>query len=806
MGRFLAFLILGLVLVAELPPTGGWGVISGAGVAALGTFFASSWRKGWLVVLAGLVVGLTTAWWNGEQYQGHLPEKLSGEEVITGVVADREDRARSVKLILAGVTASMAEVGAVSQGERLDSVDDLEGGSTTLWRAEGLVQVTVYRQDVFALPGDRVRFSARLFPPSGHRVPGSFDYGAWLKERGIVATGYARGDVEILESTEDWRWNRLRQHIFQWITHHLPPESQGMVAAILVGKRGGLSHEVRENLVVAGVFHLVAISGLHLGLVAFWGYGLIRLALALVIPLSARWDVKRLAAGLAIFPMLAYAFLAGWPVSTQRAAVMAGAFLLSIALSRNPHPWRALGVAAMIVLVWRPGQLFEAGFLLSFLAVGVLLWLWWPGRSPIGNEKAPTGLAVREESGVWGQLRGLVITTVVLGVVLSPISAHFFHRLTPYGFVGNLVAVPWVSLVAVPLGLGSLVVAPFSDTLGAWLLLGTGWSLDLVRLGSDWLAALPGAWQRLPGPPLDGIAWGVVGGLGVVALPGRMAKGFSLLVMVAALFWPRVAPSYGVFHLAALEVGQAQSVAVRGPEGAWSIVDAGGAVTPRFNIGEGVISSYLWHHGVTELKHLVVSHPQADHMAGARRVLRNFAVESLWLGQFPVKEREKASYRALMAMAEARGVAIRRFAVREAFQEGELIWRILPPWSPGEGRNHNDRSVVVEAAFGAHRFLFPGDIEKAGEEWLLGQGVLQPVTLLMAPHHGSNSSSSPEFIAATQPEGVIFSVGRRNRYGFPKQPVVDRWRESGAQLWRTDRHGTVIVESDGEAWWVKPVE
>ncbi|MBF0190826.1 MAG: DNA internalization-related competence protein ComEC/Rec2 [Magnetococcales bacterium] len=719
----------------------------------------------WLLV-GGMVTGVLAVW-SARVEAPELPPEVARQKVeFQAVVADREDRSDSVLLML-------------------DEV------ASPLWNPVGLVRLTVYRQSAIPAvsPGDRVAVRARVRPVSGARNPGGFDYRHYLLESGVVAmatAGKADG-VRRIGQTDRWFWNRQRQRISDWIVATLPVSQQGLAEALLVGKRGRLDGELQNALFVSGTFHLVAISGLHLSLVAGTVYFLTRLALTLILPLSRRWDMKRAAALISLLPVTGYAFLAGWSVSTQRAFIMVALFMLAVALQRQRQSWRLLTLAAVAILCVRPAQLLNAGFQLSFLCVAVILYL--IDHLPVQGWK--------------GRLGVTLASTVAIGVVTAPLSWYAFHRVSPYGMGINLIAIPWVGELATSLGLAAMVVQPVWPEAGGWLLEAMGWALEKYRQGVEWSVQWPGADWRTPGPALPGMAWYVALGTIAVALrrSGRWGwrRGTLALLAVLGLGWPKETLPEGWLRLIVLDVGQALSVVVRMPGGEWSVFDAGGAVSPRFNVGEAVISSALWHHGVKRLERVVVSHPQRDHMAGMTRVMRNFPVGALWLSRLTESDRNRSDVQDLLAEAGRLGVPVHHFEVGASFSEGGAMVRVLPPMPAEEALKSNDRSLAVEIVHGAHRFLLTGDLEARGEAWLLGRGALRPVRVLLAPHHGSLTSSSWPFVRAVRPEHVVFSVGADNPWGFPRSEVVGRWAEGGARIWRTDRHGAIQFLSDGQA-------
>ena len=747
-----------------------------AGTVACAAIFLR-WRAGGGLSAAviGVVSGLFVMAWQQTSMPSFPVELQKAAVMVEGVVLDRNDRNDSIQIILDRALVSPEQ-------NAFSAPINIPGR---------IVITSRQKQPMLAVPGDQVRLHARLKPIKSFRNPGSFDYARFQRQRGIFISGFSRKPIEIVEVAVEKSWNRYRQTSSQWIMQVLPSEEQGLAEALMVGKRGLLSATLKEHLLVSGTFHLIAISGLHMGIVAGWSFFLFRLLLALCLPFSRRWDVKRPAATLTLFPTICYAFLAGWSVPTIRATTMVCLLLLAISTGRSRHVWRVLNIAAIVMLLYQPWQLFSVGFQLSFLSVVGLLFF----------------LPLFQHGQSWRKkILGILLVSLVTMLVTTPIVAHYFHRVTPYGLLANVISVPWVSMVSTPLGLLAMLTHEIYPPLGDVLLLYMGDTLALFQWVITWISELPNAWQRLPGPSLIGIALSL-GFCALAGLVGMVGMGIwrKILFICAfpALLWPRPTPPAEQLHLAVLDVGQAQSVVLYTPDGGWSVLDAGGWSSPRFNMGEAVISTYLWFHGVRHLKRLVISHPQRDHMAGAERLLRNFEVDTLWLGDFPEEEQKKVSYMNLISRAEKEGVRIQRIHQKMQIEEGDVMLTVLPPLPRKWTKNSNARSLVVEVAFGGQRFLMPGDAMAQTERWLLTQQVIQPLTVLLAPHHGSKSSSTAPFVQATYPKHVVFSVGFRNAHHHPHPQVVRRWRAVGSKIWRTDHHGAVIFQSDGKLIHVK---
>ncbi|OSM02341.1 putative DNA internalization-related competence protein ComEC/Rec2 [Magnetofaba australis IT-1] len=745
-------------------------------------------------LLLGVGLGVMTAHLHSQpnphiNASDRLNAAAGQKQSLTGVVAERETRFDAIRLYLT----------------------DVRTANRLLIPQPDLLQLTLYRIPCAARPGDLISFTARIKPPTGSINPGLFDYGLWQRQRGVVATASAREPPVTLTSQDRFATARWRQSLSARIAARLPPEQRGMVEALLTGKRGWLDRSGRERLQSAGIFHLMAISGLHVGLVAGWSFFLLRFFLTLIPGWAARFDLKRPTALLTIPLVLLYGELTGWSLPTTRAAAMAAIFLIAIALNRAHQSWRALGWAAGLLLLWRPDQLTEAGFQLSFVAVATLLAVYTrpgPEVNPTLHQQSIDYVRDTPRWRRWLDKSGkFLLASTLVGLTTAPVAAHHFHQLAPWGFAVNPIAIPWVSLITMPLALATLALHSISDALANLTLNGMALTLQPLDALAGWVARLPGGWLRVSGPSAIGL------GLALAALfaafcahalsAWRPAAGL-LAITCAALLWPHPNPTPGRVQLTLLDVGQAQSALLRDPHGGWNVIDAGGYRSRYFDSGEGIISAALWRQGARRIKRLIISHAQFDHMSGAQRILRNFPVGQVWMPDAPhIEERYRAAMKKLETLARANGAAVRYVAAGYGQQEASGIsWRVLHPGPNNQWRDSNNASLVVEAQFAQHKFLFPGDIEEEAEQAILARGEIQPVTLALAPHHGSRSSSTQPWVEALTPQLTLFSVGRLNRFRFPDAGVVRRWSQSGARIVRTDEAGGITLISDGAQWCV----
>ena len=541
-------------------------------------------------------------------------------------------------------------------------------------------------------------------------------------------------------------------------------ERGGLLRALATGDRAGVSEEEERLLRRTGTRHLLAISGLHLGLLAGGAAWLAR-ALGRVL-LSARWPglVGPLAGLVAVVACLAFAERVGWPVSARRASVMVCAAAALLVLGRRPRPWSVLGLAAGGLALVDPSQVAGAGFHLSFGAVAGILAVvprlerWLPPDLP------------------WLLRAGLGSLLASVGATLGtlPATALWFQELAPWGLVANLFAIPLVAGVAVPAALAAAALPGAPGLLA--LALGDA-ALGLTLAGLELLPAE--VWRPAVGP-LGALALAACLLLRREALGGLLAVGLALSL--------RAVPC--TLELTVLDVGQGDASLVSGPGGRAWLVDGG----PD---GDAVLR-WLRREGRRELEAVVLSHPHADHLGGLEAVISELEVGELWVPRPP--RRGEARYLALWQAAFARGVQVRTAEeLRWRVAPSGLAWQALHPLDGWRARGSdavNEESLVLVVRLGSRSAMFTGDIEEDAEAALRGR--LPRVDLLKIAHHGSRSSSSAAWLAEVRPWLAIVSAGRENRFGHPSPDVLGRL--AGRRVIRTDLHGTIRLSSEGRAW------
>jgi len=732
--------ILSLNLFTELPGNALYLASLVAGVFWLlkrGRFYETAARSLFL-----FLIGMSWAQIHALQYLRHvLPEQLAGSDVvITGKIRDIPVNDAKLRRFIIEVEGFDAGAYAGASPER--------------------IKLSWYHGEPVR-SGETWRLEVRLKPPHGFMNPGGFDYEAWLFQRGIHATGYVR-DNELnqrLAPAHPADSGAIRQHIAETIASVLSnSDFAGLVTALAVGDRAGISASQWRALINTGTNHLMAISGLHIGLAAGFGFGLCR-RLAPV-RLMRHLPAQHLAMVVAVLTAALYAMLAGFAIPTQRALLMLLVFVAANLCRRTTRPMDVLFTALILVLAWDPAAVMSAGFWFSFMAVAVIFY-------------TMTGSVVNSRWLKWGWLQ------IVIALALFPLSLFMFQQVSLVSPLANLLLVPYVSLLVVPLVLLGVVFTSVSATVAAVLFVCAGGLFQLVWPGLQWLSEMPGShWVGAqPGMIHTVLA---LAGVAVLLAPRvrywRLAGGVLLLPLL--LSRPDN-PVKGAFELTVLDVGQGLAVVVR-THSRTLVYDTGARFSERLDSGEAVLLPFLRHRGVDRVDRLVISHGDGDHIGGAATLLEAYP-ETPVLGQ---------------------GIDQLHAASRQYCRAGQrwewdgVAFTVLHP-DDGVYTASNNRSCVLKIDAAGGSALLAGDIERKVEARLVREMPEElEAHVLVAPHHGSNTSSTTRFIQAVSPRSVIFAAGYRNRYHFPARNVVERFLGQGAGLYTTGLSGAIRVVFD----------
>ena len=645
----------------------------------------------------------------------------------------------------------------------------------------GLVQVALYGEPPPLTEGQRIAGEFRLHRPFGFRNPGGFDYPGHLAREGIFLVGSGRADRLEALTPEAPPWPvRIKRWAVETIQRHLPPASAALLAGLLLGERTEFPPAADEAFRRAGVYHILAVSGFNVALLAsavFLGLSLLRLP-------------RRLVAAVAIGLLIGFALVVGGQPSVVRATVMGVLLLLGLLLERETSLFNSVALAALVILLWRPGDLWEPGFQLSFAATLGILYLARPWTAFLRERGWPPWLAASVAVSLGAQLAVL------------PIMLVHFNQLSLIGIAANLAVVP-LAAVATTLGLAALLLALLHESLGH-LLFQSLWLVLLALRAAVWMfAALPAAMIHLPAPhPAAVVAfYAVLAVLPHWGLHRAMRYGAVVLtaVLLAATLWPWVRPADGRLRVTFLDVGQGDAAFVELPDGRRLLVDGGPGGERRFDVGERVVAPFLWNRAVWSLDAVVMTHADPDHAGGLAAVLRRFRVRELWdngIADAPAAD--------VLRLAARQGTVHRRLVAGDRIWLGTVPITVLhPPATPlagslrGPASDENNNSLVLRLDWGLASFLLTGDVEQEGEAELLARRRPLDHRVLKVAHHGSRYSTTEEFLAAGRPALAVISAGRRNPFSHPTPEVLARLGQAGVRIYRTDRDGAVILDTDG---------
>jgi competence protein ComEC len=630
----------------------------------------------------------------------------------------------------------------------------------------GRVRLTAWGRTLPPLTsGQRVAVGARLHPVTGYRNPSGFDYAAHLRRDGILISATVRADrvVALNEPRPPWPV-RVRRAAREAMRASLPPPSAALLAGLVLGDRAELPGDIDEAFRRAGVYHVLAVSGFNVALVAGSAWALLVLARA----------GRRGAAVGAMVAVMGFAFVVGPEPSVLRAVLMAVLVLAALLLDRETAGLNSLALAAIGILTVRPGDLADPGFQLSFAATaGIVL-------APLPRGLVPGALGV----------------SVAAQLAVLPIALAHFNQLSLIGPLANLVAVPLAGLATV-LGLAGAAVGLLTESAGAILLSAT-WPVLLALRGAVALAAVvPGGVLHAPAPHWSAVAaYGLGLGLALGAWRCREASperarrlaigaGLLLALAVGIAAGPLVRLADGRMRITVLDVGQGDAIVVEGPDGSALLVDAGPGGPMRLDTGERVVAPFLWNRGILRLAGAVTTHDDADHAGGMPAVRRRFDVmgtlgpgSALWLGP-------------------ARVLVFSQRRQGEGSSEPVGFRSSAAPPLAGAVKRQNADALILRVDHGLASFLLAADLTSAGEHALLEAEAPLGAAVLKVGHHGSRHSSTAEFLARVSPRLAVISVGPRNPFGHPAPETLGRLAAVGARVYRTDRDGAVIFETDG---------
>jgi competence protein ComEC len=745
---------------------------------------------------------------------------------------------------------------------QISSIEVISDSEDVQRSASGIVRMTIRWPSDAAAPagfgcGQRIRADARLMLPDVYRDPGAWNYREYLLEQGITSTGTVKADrifaldsggdrplhcrITALQHAASTRLLALPQAMHGFpAALRLSDEDAIMLAAMVTGDRTYLTHSLRESFERTGSFHMLVVSGLHLGIVAaciFW--------------ITRRLRLPQFPATLiTIVASLAYALFTGFATPVQRSLWMVTLYMIGRLVYRQRNILNTIGFASLCLLAASPCSIFESSLQMTVLAVvsigGVAVPLLERTVQPYLNatrdlrlvaldvklppREAQFRVTLRMFASALGKaigkpvgwklfpwiirvalrsLEALVVSCVVELAMALPM-ATYFHRITVFALPVNMLILPLL-VVLVPSALITLLLTLISPGAAAIAAIVTATLLHagvgLIHL----FAAVRTGDFRIPGPLLaqTGAFCILMGASLLLAWAGNQARsnwfrraacGSVLLAAICVVLPRPVDHPEEALLVEAIDVGQGDSLLLITPDGKTMLVDGGGVGgAPRqgaqnFDIGEEVVSPTLWSRGIRHLNVVVLSHAHSDHMGGLPAVLRNFKPDELWVGDNPPSE----PYLALVSEAQSLGVRVRSMGADDHATLGTAEVRVLAPlpqYRPGVEPSNND-SLVLRVGYGSTSVLLEGDAEAPIERGMLAEHPLES-TLLKVGHHGSATSTQPEFLSRVSPRFAIISCGLHNHYGHPRPEVLEALQRSHVRTFSTDINGAMCFTMDG---------
>ncbi len=710
----------------------------------------------------------------------------------------------------------------------------------------GSVRCLVYGNPSHLKTADRIEFVSKVHSFSNFNNPGGFDYRQYMNFQGISGNTYAAsGKVSVINRHcssifRAWLQN-YRTRIAGLIHQAGTDPSRQVLAALLTGNREEIAPEVRNAFNRAGVSHLLAISGLHIGIVASGAFFISRLILSFFPLLLRRAWVSKGAALAAILPVVLYGMLSGMSPSTQRAVLMISAFLATFLVQREHDLFNTLALAALIILIIDPPALFSISFQLSFMAViSILICL-----PAIEAQRAvPAGFLQSARHAVYMFM--CISFFATLGT--APLVMTYFNQISLVGIFANVILIPLIGYLVVPIGLVSILLFyPVWEPAARWGLHMDDHLLSFSLRIIDFFSGLGFAAFKTITPSWMEIAiiYGMAGLLiwryqefthdgkgghlqdsnaGPSPDGGKMSRTrrrqtvnaalviLFLILMIDIGYWVNRRFFDSALRVTIMDVGQGNAAVLQLPGGKCALIDGGGlSGNEVFDMGARILAPFLWQNKIARVDTVFLTHPDADHLNGLIFICENFGVRQVISTHQGSDSRE---YRRMLDIIQSQKIAHPAFeAVAGSFDIGGITFDILHPRpdfakdvsDPG-ALDTNNHSLVIRIGYCGRHILFPGDIYASGEAQVISAcGGSLSADILVVPHHGSKTSCSSAFIRAVDPRIAVLSLGRNNRFGFPDPGVIKRLCDYGCELFQTQNQGAVRIIVDENETAIIPV-
>lgn len=664
------------------------------------------------------------------------------------------------------------------------------------YKISGRVLLRIYELETIISIGDLVKAKVFLEEPKLAGNFGEFDYHDYLARQRIFLTdSISQNQLEVIGHNEKINFATIIHNIKEKIEKQIDKIYQlnpgnSLVKAIITGERAEISQNLTDIFQDAGVIHILAISGLHVGIITA---GLF-LLLNLIPPNILKDEFKYI---IIIILMLGYAAITGFRPSVSRATLMFAILLMARYFNRPYHIYNSIYVAALILLLWQPLYLYDAGFLLSFLVTFVIV-----AFAPIIEERL---------SFLPGYLRKLVSVSLAAWLGVAPLTAYFFYKISFISILANIVIIPFIGIILI-LALSSIFISFLFLPIARLIVIFTNTLIEILVTIGHRLSLLPFAYKYVAKPEIFFIiiyyfiVLIVFYSINSWSKYNILEKKYRFWVIVAASFILLVGnmifpPPLLAVHF--LNVGQGDCIFIQTPQEQNILIDGGGTPYSDFDVGKNTVIPYLRREGINQIDVMFLTHPDIDHLEGLLPVLDEMKVNLVVDSGLECQDNSYLDFKSLIR--EKRSMSYYQTKAGDTIKiNPDLEFVILNPVKTSvnwDESDFNNNSIVLKLHYKNAKFLFTGDIEKNAEVSLLASSYLLKSDILKVAHHGSNSSTGEPFLNSVEPEIAVISVGL-NDFGHPHPDVVKRLKAKCKKVFRTDLNGTIIIKTDGNKYYI----
>ncbi|MGB3224829.1 MAG: DNA internalization-related competence protein ComEC/Rec2 [Desulforhopalus sp.] len=761
-----------------------------------------------LVLLIPLVFGIGC-------YHGYVHQQMPADE---NHIYNRINTKKDVVLI--GTMATMAEFDGRTSQVTIEAKSLRFKENVNLLPTTGKVLLRLkgpWPDEIS--PGDTLAIRTDLKRPDSYRTPGVFDYAQFLARKDIWITGFVRTPL-FLHKVEESRSllhflhylpERLRTTIGKHIDASVSAETSGVYRAILIADRSQVTDQTLEAFKGSGTMHILAISGMHMAVIGTLLYVCIFWTLSRSEQLLLRFTLKKWAALLSLPVLIGYGLLAGMNTPVFRAVIMSSIVILAVCTNRQKSPGTLLAFAALLILAIDPLQLFTVSFQLSFSAIAGIFFLLPVLKKllyPADESLFPSSINIK----ILKWIAAGLLVSLVANLATAPIALYSFNRFSTVGPLANLIIEPLICLWSLAAGFLSIPFIFIEPEISAFLLQSGSLGLDAAMRAATFFSSFSFSTIWLPTPPV----WLVfLYFLSLIVFFFTCLKKnwwslVSLLTLSVCILYFIHPPTFNQrgstasLRISYLDVGQGSSTYIEFPSGFRVLIDGGGSSFTTTTVGERVIAPFLWKKGIQEIDAVIITHPDADHYNGLEFIIRHFSPRLLWVRD---KEGHDSQFKRLIQLAEKQQVSVIIPEEGDLLFEGPQSLKCVANALDLENevnisRISGNNGLVLKACGLQFCVLFPGDIGRNSEKALIDQGFDLNADVLLAPHHGSITSNSSQFLEAVSPDYLLVSAGRSTKGYFPHKGLAEECASRQISLFTTSAQGTLETIANGNGYQV----